>query len=54
MRTNDRGNITAQEDDEEKDSNQEHNNRGLIHCIEPIIDENAHSNDEVGNGASPG
>ena len=36
--TNDRENIAAQEDDKEKDSNQEHNNRGLTDCIEPSSD----------------
>ena len=49
MRTHNKGNITAQEDDEEKDSNQEHNNRGLMDCVEPSSDENVHSNEMVGN-----
>jgi len=48
-----RGNMTAQEDDEEKDSNQEHNNRGLRGCVEPSSDENKHLDDEVVNGTSP-
>ena len=53
MFTNNRGNITAQEDDEEKDYNQEHNNRGLTDCVELSSDENTHSNNEVRNGTSP-
>ena len=54
MRTNDRGGITAQEDDEENYSNEEHNTRGLTDCVEPSSDEHAHSNDEAENSTPPG
>ena len=54
MFTNNRGNITAQEDDEEKDSNEEHNNRISTDCIEQSSDENSRSNNKVGSGTSPG
>ena len=54
--TNDRGNTTVQEDDEEKDVDQDNITRGLTERAESSSDQNAntHSNDVVGNGTSPG
>ena len=56
MRTKCRVSRTTQEDDEEKYSNQENINRGLTDFVEPSSDanQNTHSNDVVGNGASHG
>ena len=53
MRTKNRGKITTHEDDDEKYSSQEHNNRGLKDCVEPISDKNLLSNNMVGYGTPP-
>ena len=54
MRKNDRENLMAQEDDEEKDVHQENLNRCLTECFESSSDENknTHSKNVVGNGTS--
>ena len=44
MRTNNRGNITAQEDDKEKCFDQENMNRGLTECVESSSGQNQNEN----------
>ena len=54
MRINNKGNIKAQEDDKEKDSNQKNNNRSLTDCVESISDQHVYLNNKVGAYTSPG